>query len=162
MDLMHVWNMGLLEFTIPGKLIINLCSPAIKRNVLGYKAFVTCIQRARSTMVRDFTSDRWMRGEGDKVFFKIGEWQNQASCSWLNTHSMECYPQLLFFCEGLGKSGSLSLYPVPRGKLSPHALSEYHLSYLIIKEISHTLTMSVGVFHSVVLSHWPTRHVDSS
>lgn len=88
---------------------------------------------AEKQAVRAFTSDRWVRGEGAKmVFLEIREWQNQDSCCWLNPHSMEYYPQQLvfvcLFCEGLGKSGSLSLYPVPGGKFS-HALSEYYLDH---------------------------------
>lgn len=152
---MHAQSMGLLEFTICRKLTINLYSPVVKRAMLRQKAFVICKQD------QSFHIGQMVQGRGSQggIFKNRREWQKQTSYMCLGVLATAASS---LFRRGFWKSGSSSLYQVSGGKLSSNALSEHHLSPMIIKDKPHSLSMSVGVLHSVVLPHRTAMHVDIS
>ena len=138
----------------------------------GYKAFIICIWRASSTTVRYFTSERWVRGEGDKkVFLIVGQWQNQASCYWLNLHSMECLStaavMFLFcvcvVCARVCVRGAWEKWkPLPVSSTWVWAVNScfVRISSLIPDHQRNIIYPNhVCWCLSLLLSHWPTRHI---
>lgn len=153
--------MVLVEFTIPGKLIINLCSPAIKSNVLVFKAFITCSWRASSPSLH-------IRQMGERRGSQDGIFRNKrmTKSGFLLLVESSFHGVLstaagvfLFVCfvRGLGRVEASPCIQY----LGASTLTLCQNITLIIKETSHTLTMSADVFHSVLLSLWPSRHADS-
>lgn len=82
----------------------------------------------------------WGRERQEGIFLKRTEWQKQPSYSWLTSFHGVLSIAAVCSVRDLGKVGAPpTLYPVSGGNLSSHALSEHHLSSLVIKEMSHSL-----------------------